>query len=158
MFLFVPFFLLLLVIADGLADYIKNPIAFNLLVAAIVLVVMGLVFRVTGGMSQIVAQGECRIEENGRCFIKMNKRLTVLNDVREISAWRKSILGSRYVQLIIRGEGGQKVKIFGVSMGPEDRMADDDLIKLHGYVLSHYPQLRQVNNVYGEPIDYWYRK
>ena len=29
---------------------------------------------------------------------------------------------------------------------------------LSEYILSHYPELKQVTNVYGEPIDYWYKK
>ena len=94
MFLFVPFFLLLLVISDGLSDYIQSPLLFNLLVVVIVLAVMGLVFKVTEGIPQIRAVGECRIDEQGRCFI----------------------------------------------------------------VMGRYPELRQVTNVYGEPIDYWYKK
>ena len=157
-FLFVPFFLLLLVIADGLSNYIRSAVAFNLTVAVLTLVLMGLVFRVTGGMGQLRCTGECRIDDKGRCLIKMNRRLAIITDVREISAWRKSIVGSRYVQLIIRGTDGTKVRIFGVPMGPEDRMADDDLIGLFRYVLSNYPGLRQVMNMHGEPIDYWYKK
>ncbi|MBQ1421140.1 MAG: hypothetical protein II035_06065 [Firmicutes bacterium] len=29
---------------------------------------------------------------------------------------------------------------------------------LSDYIQSHYPELKQVNNMYGEPIDYWYKK
>lgn len=57
-FLFVPFFLLLLVISDGLSDYIQSPLLFNLVVVVIVLAVMGLVFKVTEGIPQIRAVGE----------------------------------------------------------------------------------------------------
>ena len=158
MLLFVPFFLLLLVIADGLADYIENPIAFNLLVAVIVIVVMGLVFKVTEGMSQIRGTGECRIDEQGRCFFVMNRRMTILKDVREISAWNKRVVGSRYVQLLVKSSDGRKVKIFGVPRARGESAYGDDLIKLHGYILSHYPMLRQVQNIHGEPIDFWYKK
>ena len=158
MILFVPFFLLLLVIADGLADYIENPIAFNFTVALIVIVVMGLVFKVTEGMPQIRGTGECRIDEQGRCFILMNRKMTILQDVREISAWNKRVVGSRYVQLLVRSSDGRKVKIFGAPHAKGEPMYDDDLIKLHGYILSHYPMLRQVKNIHGEPIDFWYKK
>lgn len=158
MFLFAPFFALLLVIADGLADYIENAIVFNILMALIVIIVMSLVFKVTEGMPQIRDIGECRIDEQGRCFIVKGRRITILSDVKEVSAWRKAVVGSRYVQLIIRSSDGRKVKLFGWPMGPGDRMADDDLIRLEGFILRHYPGLRQMTNMRGEPIDYWYRR
>ncbi len=157
-FLFVPFFLLLLVISDGLSDYIQSPLLFNLLVVVIVLTVMGLVFKVTEGIPQIRAVGECRIDEQGRCFIVMGRKVTELIDVTDMSAWRKAVVGSRYVQLSLRDRDRRKVRIFGVPLKSGERMADDDLIALQGYILSHYPELKQVTNVYGEPIDYWYKK
>ena len=153
-----PFFILLLVISNGLGNYIQNPIAFNVTVALIVIIVMGLVFKVTEGMGQILATGECRIDEQGRCIITMGRRVTYLSGVREIYASRRAVIGSRYVQMVVRSGDGGKVKIFGVPMKKGDPMYQDDVIRLFKYILTQYPDLRPVNNVYGEPIDYWYKR
>ena len=119
------------------------------------LVVVFLIWQLTDILPGIQREGYYW-KENGRTVLAYGGRTETLDTVTEIVLTDRHAF-SRGISLLIRNRG-KKIEFLSEALDTDTNMECTAFYPLFAQILAENPQLTAKEDVFGEKIDYWYKK
>lgn len=94
-------------------------------------------------------------KENNTTVIEYGGRKIALNAVEEILITNMHA-SSRGINLFIRNNG-KKIEFLSETLDKSAKTEDTMFFKIFSQILSENPHLKQEKDIFGDPIEYWYK-
>ena len=131
---------------EGVAYYIANTL--------IMIVLVFVLWRLMNVLPGIQRKGYYW-KENGITVLEYGGRIEKLNSVTELLLTDKHA-SSQGINLLVRNSG-RKIEFLSESMDKGTGIEDTSFYSIFSQILAENPHLEQEKDVWGEPIDYWYK-
>lgn len=95
------------------------------------------------------------VNENGTIIIEYNRKKVALDDVTELMLTDRHA-SSRGVTLLIRNNG-EKIELLSEDIDKNTNIEGIIFYEIFCAILRENPQLKQEKDIFGEPIDNWYK-